>query len=286
MAYPERGADYKHRPKFLDRAIAAEGRADGGAASDNMDGPYGLQTMDKTFDRMTVDDTKDPTNDKIFAEPGPSTGDRMDADTSPSKPAFMRGLTPKRDGGRVRRADGGRTDMKRGDWATTTSSNSQTDVDAMTEAGKNRQVAPMSQQQFKDGSRGPLNITPNNIPLDSSRNHGGRARNRAVGGPINADGGGARKSGVSEGSGFDTHYDDQTNSAGPQRITEEMGTPPFVGRKMDTQMDTDTDFGQANEIKTLADRMAPVKNQDETVGSRADRRGGNKSNNFDNKTRS
>lgn len=71
-------------------------------------------------------------------------------------------------------ADGGK--VKKGDWATTTSSNSQTDVDAMTKAGENRQVAPMSQQEFSDGTRGPLNITPNNIPLDFSRKRGGRVR--------------------------------------------------------------------------------------------------------------
>ena len=33
MAYPEKNASYRHTPKFLDRAIAAEGRADGGGVA-------------------------------------------------------------------------------------------------------------------------------------------------------------------------------------------------------------------------------------------------------------
>lgn len=69
-------------------------------------------------------------------------------------------------------ADGGRTK----DWAVTTSSNSQSDVDAQHSAAEKKQLAPMSQQEFSDGSRGPLNITPGNIPLDFSRKRGGRVR--------------------------------------------------------------------------------------------------------------
>ena len=34
MTYPEKGAGYRHMPKFMDRALAAERRADGGEGLD------------------------------------------------------------------------------------------------------------------------------------------------------------------------------------------------------------------------------------------------------------
>ena len=211
MSYPERGAGYKHQPKFLDRAIAEEKRADGGGVDGD---PYAaLKPMQQTM-----------------------RGDLVSEDNGP----LLQQSNYK--------------DYHRS-------------VDDIVKDGSD----PSASSRFHSSSgRNP------------DRAKGGRVRKRADGGPVNADGGGARKAGVSEGSGFDTHYDDQTNSAGPQRLTEEMGTAPFRGRRSDTQMDTDTDFGQAHEVKTLADRLAPVKNQDDTVGSRTDRRG----NNYDGKTRS
>jgi hypothetical protein len=47
-----------------------------------------------------------------------------------------------------------------------------------------------------------------------------------------------------------------TNSAGPNRMTEEMAkeSPYRGGRKVDTNMDTDTDFGTSTEVSTVRNR--------------------------------
>ena len=97
---------------------------------------------------------------------------------------------------------------------------------------------------------------------------------RAEGGPINADGGAGvdLQSPVNEGSGYETEYDGETNSAGPSRLTEVLGKPPFQGRRIDTELNTDTDFGEGHDVKTVADRMTPLKPQYLGGGHREDRR--------------
>ena len=174
MTYPEKGAGYRHMPKFMDRALAAERRADGGDVTSNNDpiepmpstaekleqggmwlqrmrndeGGRGLSDWRGSFgdnekpSRVRADNHKRggrvrkradggevmdgredeglmqhnsrmeklpelATNDKIYRTDTVDTGDHMEADTSANR-TDLRGLTPKRDGGRVRkRADGG-----------------------------------------------------------------------------------------------------------------------------------------------------------------------------------
>jgi hypothetical protein len=168
MTYPEKGAGYRHMPKFMDRAMAAERRADGGDVTSNndpiepmpntveklkQDGTYlqrmrddeggrGLSDWRGSFgdnekpSRVRADNHKRggrvrradggevmdgredeglmqhnsrmeklpelATNDKIYRTDTVDTGDHMEADTSANR-TDLRGLTPKRDGGRVRR---------------------------------------------------------------------------------------------------------------------------------------------------------------------------------------
>lgn len=47
MAYPEKGATYRHEPKFIERMKAEEKRADGGRVSDD---PVVQAAFDRTFD--------------------------------------------------------------------------------------------------------------------------------------------------------------------------------------------------------------------------------------------
>lgn len=56
MSYPEHGANYRHQPKFLDRAMAAEKRADGGSILDDDDDDDGIDTSAGT----EVDDDENP----------------------------------------------------------------------------------------------------------------------------------------------------------------------------------------------------------------------------------
>ena len=164
MTYPEKGAGYRHMPKFMDRAMAAERRADGGDVTSNNDpiepmpstaeklehgGTYLQRMRDDEGGRGLSDwrgsfgDNEKPSrvradnhkrggrvrradggevmdgredegllthNERWERMPvleGEDTGDHMEADTSANR-TDLRGLTPKRDGGRVRkRADGG-----------------------------------------------------------------------------------------------------------------------------------------------------------------------------------
>lgn len=49
-----------------------------------------------------------------------------------------------------------------------------------------------------------------------------------------------------------------TNSAGPNRMSEVIPSPsPFGqnGRRVDTNIDVDTDFGQGHDVKTMSDRL-------------------------------
>lgn len=122
MSYPEKGADYKHRPKFLDRALSEERRAGGGEINGDADdqpmqplpssGAGELLEHHSWQDRMR-DDGSAPLSDwrGSFADKNPvpmptikgeDTGDRMSADTSASKPSFLRSRKPLNHGGKVR----------------------------------------------------------------------------------------------------------------------------------------------------------------------------------------
>ena len=115
MTYPESGAKYRHTPKFLDRAMAAERRADGGDVTSNNDP---IEPMPSTAEKLEQGGTylqrmRDDEGGRGLSDWRGSFGDnekpsRVDADTSANRPDFMRAVKPKRDGGRVRkRADGG-----------------------------------------------------------------------------------------------------------------------------------------------------------------------------------
>ena len=98
---------------------------------------------------------------------------------------------------------------------------------------------------------------------------------RAAGGTVNSDGGAGDRDALAadEGSGYQSHYSGETHSASPSRMTEEMGSAPFRGRREDTEISTDTDFGNAHDVKTVADRMNQIKPQYLEYGShREDRR--------------
>jgi len=157
MSYPEKGASYDHKPKFIERMKRAEGgvaqgenlqsvnaplrplplptrpadaeqqqgrvmrqRADGGAADEPMTplpntveklehgGTY-LQKMRTDPGGRGLSDWRGSFADQS-AVPMPTvqsadTGDNMNADTSANTPSFLRGRTPKRHGGRVRKGD-------------------------------------------------------------------------------------------------------------------------------------------------------------------------------------
>lgn len=66
---------------------------------------------------------------------------------------------------------------------------------------------------------------------------------------------------ANESDGYDTYEGDGTYAAGPRRIAIIPGEPPTGGIKLDTQMETDTGFGRAHDVKTFADRMRPLKPQ-------------------------
>ena len=132
MTYPEKGAGYRHMPKFMDRALAAERRADGGDVTSNNDP---IEPMPSTAEKLEHGGTylqrmrDDENNDPI--EPMPSTAEKLEhggtylqrmrddeggrglSDWRGSfgdneKPSRVRADNHKR-GGRVRkRADGGK----------------------------------------------------------------------------------------------------------------------------------------------------------------------------------
>ena len=129
MTYPEKGAGYRHMPKFMDRALAAERRADGGDVTSNNDP---IEPMPNTVEKLKQDGTylqrmRDDEGGRGLSdwrgsfgdnegllthnermEPmavleGEDTGDHMEADTPTNRSDPMRAVKPKRDGGRVRR---------------------------------------------------------------------------------------------------------------------------------------------------------------------------------------
>ena len=79
MTYPEKGAGYRHMPKFMDRALAAERRADGGEVSANNDP---IEPMPSTAEKLEHGGTylqrmrDDENNDPI--EPMPSTAEKLE----------------------------------------------------------------------------------------------------------------------------------------------------------------------------------------------------------------
>ena len=143
MTYPEKGAGYRHMPKFMDRALAAERRADGGDVTSNNDpiepmpstaeklehyvAPY-LQRMRNDEGGRGLSDWSGSFGDnegllthterweRMPVLEGEDTGDHMEADTPTNRSDPMRAVKPKRDGGRVRkRADGGKISDPMGD---------------------------------------------------------------------------------------------------------------------------------------------------------------------------
>lgn len=77
MSYPERGATYKNRPAWLDRAVAGEKHLSGGAVDS------GDVVIPKTAVPMPV------------VEPKFDTGDRMEGVPSETnKPTIIRGKKP------------------------------------------------------------------------------------------------------------------------------------------------------------------------------------------------
>lgn len=94
MAHLYKSSGHRNDPKWL----GALRRADGGQISDDSPEP---QQMSGNMDRDQK--PSDNTGDQIFTTSPPFTGDKMDADTSANRPSFLRGLTPKKSGGRVRK---------------------------------------------------------------------------------------------------------------------------------------------------------------------------------------
>lgn len=112
MSYPEKNASYRHMPKFMDRALAAERRADGGDVSANNDPIEPIPSTAEMLEQRVLPYMQGMRNDeggRGLSDWRGSFGDnekpsRVRAD----RPDFMRAVKPKRDGGRVRkRADGG-----------------------------------------------------------------------------------------------------------------------------------------------------------------------------------
>ena len=138
MSYPEKGANYDHTPRFLDRMKRAEGGATdtpmqsvGVPASPedramlNADLPLTQDRANQIYDAyervgggQDVSNNQFVKNSQFGISPlsglsavrmptigGVDTGDKMDADTSDVMPKFLRGLRPKRHGGKVRKGD-------------------------------------------------------------------------------------------------------------------------------------------------------------------------------------
>lgn len=111
MSYPERGASYRNKPAWLDRAVAGEKRADGGSmgmASPNMvpTDPTITPEEVKTWGtpdnaraaaraRENARDRTGGTGDNMFKNEAMDTGDRMeDTPSESNKPSFLRGKKP------------------------------------------------------------------------------------------------------------------------------------------------------------------------------------------------
>ena len=101
MTYPEKGAGYRHMPKFMDRALAAERRADGGDVTSNNDP---IEPMPSTAEKLEHGGTylqrmRDDEGGRGLSDWRGSFGDN-------EKPSRVRADNHKR-GGRVRKRDAG-----------------------------------------------------------------------------------------------------------------------------------------------------------------------------------
>lgn len=92
MSYPEKGATYHHRPKFIERAMAEEKRATGGEVKESTPAPRGGSKSD---DEGLSDFAMRLAPIPLPSASGKNTGDNMGADVSVSHPEFLRGLTPR-----------------------------------------------------------------------------------------------------------------------------------------------------------------------------------------------
>lgn len=113
MSYPEQGAGYHRHPKWLQDAVEAEKRADGGEvtpaapeapADDDLMDYRGFKEKLRMDDGSARKDWRGSFSDREIANmrpvpmpvvENPDTGDRMAADTSENIPKFLRGKTPK-----------------------------------------------------------------------------------------------------------------------------------------------------------------------------------------------